>query len=669
MYTCKICNKITYCVNEFITHLRRNHLNVTSFECCVIGCFRLFSHIESLRYHLKTNHELSSTRSDQSNQSSHELNYCLEIVEESNQLPSSSTEIPNHNNLVLQSGTIDSIEHNNSITFDHNIKASILKMITNIYNENSFSRKKILFFLKQNYDMFNSFIKFTIDQLQNTNPTTNIELIQFLKKLSAGLIIPSEYMFFKQLQKEGYLSYPLERCIHKSIIIKNRNTSITLKEIKTNVYIIDLLDLFAKFFNSTDMLLDIIKEIARIQTEDDNFQYNFIQSDLWKNKLKNLDQSTHILYLPLFVYFDDFEPNNALGSRANKKKIGGVYVSIPCMPFFLQSKLSQIFLAMLVHTKDRARFGNSRIFAPLIDELNKLSSIGIDVNHQTYKIVKLIPCLILGDNLGLNQILGYSESFNATKFCRICRMEKSECREFIHQDDTLLRTIENYSFDAALGDVRKSGIKEISIWNTLNNFHVVNNLVVDMMHDFLEGICHYDIIRILRHLIYEDYFFTIDFFNERIESYDFGATKNKPPVINMEMLFNCDKLKYSASEMMNLICNLNGIIGDVVPENNQHWRLYLLVREILSILNLNHCNEDICNYLDDLITEHHELFMELFDEHLRPKFHFASHYSYILRNIGPIKKISSMRYESKHQEFKETQESLKQEKMFCILCR
>lgn len=84
MYTCKICNKITYCVNEFITHLRRNHLNETSFECCVFGCFRLFSHIESLRYHLKTNRELSSTRSDQSNQSSNELNYCLEIVEESN---------------------------------------------------------------------------------------------------------------------------------------------------------------------------------------------------------------------------------------------------------------------------------------------------------------------------------------------------------------------------------------------------------------------------------------------------------------------------------------------------------------------------------------------------------------------------------------------------------
>ena len=35
---------------------------------------------------------------------------------------------------------------------------------------------------------------------------------------------------------------------------------------------------------------------------------------------------------PLFVYSDEFEPENALGSHARKNKIGGLYTILPCFP-------------------------------------------------------------------------------------------------------------------------------------------------------------------------------------------------------------------------------------------------------------------------------------------------------------------------------------------------
>lgn len=64
-------------------------------------------------------------------------------------------------------------------------------------------------------------------------------------------------------------------------------------------------------------------------------------------------------------------------------------------------------------------FGNSRILPPLIKEFEKLATIGIDVvNNERYKKVTFPTSLVTGDNLGINSILGFVESFSATYYCR-----------------------------------------------------------------------------------------------------------------------------------------------------------------------------------------------------------------------------------------------------------
>lgn len=118
-------------------------------------------------------------------------------------------------------------------------------------------------------------------------------------------------------------------------------------------------------------------------------------------------------------------------------------------------------------------------------------------------------------------------------------------------------------------------------------------------------------------------------------------------------MLKTDKLKYSAAEMFNLIKIFNLLIHDLVPDSDPHWELYLMLREITSILNCRSINNSIISYLQNLISQHHSTFINLFEQHLRPKYHFAIHYPSILHQIGPIVNISSMRYESKHQEFKQ----------------
>lgn len=65
----------------------------------------------------------------------------------------------------------------------------------------------------------------------------------------------------------------------------------------------------------------------------------------------------------------------------------------------------------------------------------------------------------------------------------------------------LLRDEQNYAKDLALDKVSLTGIKESSILNSINSFHVTNNLAVDAMHDLFEGICHYDMCHIITKLI------------------------------------------------------------------------------------------------------------------------------------------------------------------------
>lgn len=66
------------------------------------------------------------------------------------------------------------------------------------------------------------------------------------------------------------------------------------------------------------------------------------------------------------------------------------------------------------------------LFTPLIEELNQIQNVGFKKTSSlhTFKRGKLIPNLLCGDNLGLNSILGFSEGFNATFFCRFCKSPK-----------------------------------------------------------------------------------------------------------------------------------------------------------------------------------------------------------------------------------------------------
>jgi len=90
------------------------------------------------------------------------------------------------------------------------------------------------------------------------------------------------------------------------------------------------------------------------------------------------------------------------------------------------------------------------------------------------------------------------------------------------------------------------------------------------------------------------------------------------------------------------------MIGDLVPEVEEVWQLYIRFVQILDIITAPFVDTDLTMYLATLIAEHHELYCKLFSKTLKPKHHIMIHYPRIMNSIGPLIHVWSMRMEGKH---------------------
>ena len=341
----------------------------------------------------------------------------------------------------------------------------------------------------------------------------------------------------------------------------------------------------------------IIEYLNELYKNDETLS-NVVQGELWR-KLYKLDDD-NIIILPGFLYYDDMEPGNGLGSHAGEQKLGGFYISLPCLPPHLVAKMENIFISTLCYTKNLKQFGNEKLFSITIDELNDLSRNSITLNIDGRKQKVYFQCVtILGDNLGLNCICGFSESFNAAYWCRICSANNKLCKSSVEENRMLVRTISSYEESLRMKDSIRTSIKEKCVFNKINGFHIAQNMSVDFMHDVPEGAAVYTISHILDALI-KDKTITLDIINYRINifSYSEHEKTNKPRPLFMGMSKKGGlKLKIKKSEVL---------------------------------------------YLQELIKKHNELYLALFGK-LKPKMHLLLHYPRVILLIGPVIHTSSVR--------------------------
>lgn len=629
MVLCKECGKKLADNNSYLIHISTIHRFLSNFSCGQQDCPRKFNTLSSLKKHTQKFHSeknvAKNKNSESKSSSNNSFHYDNEVLYD--ECPELSENSPNIVETILQD------------TFE----LQMLTFVNKLYSHPAINRSVVHDIIGTTSELINNIfsnILLKIEDLPNLQGHSSYN--EIISALSTDIFksCKSEYKRFQLLAKHNLYFKPEEYFI--GYLPESRTSSIaSTSQVLTKQckgVIISLRKILKKYLETPGVLqymLDYIKN----EEEVSDYMSSMFNCSLWKFIKNKMGNKT---ILPLYLYYDDFETGNVLGTQAGVHKLGGVYVSFACMGPEFASRLESIFLWGIFYSSDRVTFGNEAVFKVFLDELKFLETVGINVNNK--QIFFVVP-VFLGDNLGVNSILGFHESFSSNNFCRACFSHKNETKFMTRENKNSLRNEDNYNIHI---EENSHGIKSSCMWNELSYYHVTKNLHFDIMHDLYEGICRYDFGRILKFFIKEK-IFTLETLNRRIKYFNHSSVDvgNKIPLIPTTQIEK-QIIIMSSAEMHAFLTYFSFIVGDLVDESDEVWHFYLLLFNIVQIVIKPSINESELIYLDNLIHEHHSLYISLFNEHLTPKFHFLLHYSRTIRNIGPLSRVSSIRFEAFH---------------------
>ena len=509
--------------------------------------------------------------------------------------------------------------------------------------------------------------------------------------------IKTEYNFMKIL-KNDYEVYtdPKEKVIRETISTIREANNLELVPVTYKICVPNIKFILKLFLELPCVLDEIIKYQDKLKNTDKLI--NIMNGELWKEISSKFD--TNKIVIPFFLFTDDFVIDHHLSFRAQKTAICGFYITFPTLPPQYRSKIENILVAAAIKSRDIKTHGYSKCLTDFIEMLKDIEINGIELNTKDNETKLVHPVLlqIIGDNLGLNQILGYVSSFTAHHYCRHCLSHKDDMRKQYVEIPEKLRTAETYAQHIENIDPTNTGIKSGCAFNELPTFKAYNNAIVDVQHDLFEGICKLILPKvkimnqfifiktysffffffffnkqILKYFIEEKKYISLDHFNELREMFESEPDKKNfnDVTITSNHLKNND-IPMTASEIRSFLLHLPLILDSFVPDKNDYcWQLLITLVEIVEIVLLPEFDDEILDRLEKLIKKHHKLYVEKCKfGHLTPKLHFLIHYVRVIRKLGPPVHYMAMRGESKHQWLKHMAQStasrLNPAKTLCI---
>jgi len=185
----------------------------------------------------------------------------------------------------------------------------------------------------------------------------------------------SEYILLKWLVANDLISKVKQFTIHNEIRPVQNLGETVYDEKQTKGALLPLKLQFKKYFEHGHNFQNQLNKLKKLQLSSENNITNFVQGKLWKLKICN--HSSDKILIPYFLYIDDAEINNPLGSHAMFQQISAIYYSFPLAEN--SSKLSNIFLSGLIKSLDLKEFGNDLCLQTLICEINCLENDGLDI--------------------------------------------------------------------------------------------------------------------------------------------------------------------------------------------------------------------------------------------------------------------------------------------------
>lgn len=357
--------------------------------------------------------------------------------------------------------------------------------------------------------------------------------------------------------------------------------------------------------------------------------------------------------LKLILYQDAFEVVNPLGSAKKKHKILGVYFTLANFQPFYRSSVDQLQLLLLCTEQDFKYFGHERVFSKMFSDLRELEDNGL-VTSSGHTVQATVLCIV-GDNLGSHCIGGYAENFSTSSHCcRYCLAPRQDMDKVSVKFP--VRTVESYKEAVQLiqdGETSVNGVKFDSLFNGLQYFHVCQpGLPPCIGHDIFEGVVAYDLAIYIQYFVKVKKWLTYQQLNRQIKQFKYlGSDASSVP---SEVSERGIKVGGQAAENWCLLRLLPIIIGDRIKDTqDQVWQLVIMLKEVVELVCAPKISAGQVSFLQVHIQEYLETRQYLFhSEKLKPKHHYLLHYPSLIMRFGPLIRLWTMRFESKHSYFK-----------------
>ena len=193
------------------------------------------------------------------------------------------------------------------------------------------------------------------------------------------------------------------------------------------------------------------------------------------------------------------------------------------------------------------------------------------------------------------------------------------------------------------------GIKFVSPFNQLPHFHVCQpGLPPCLGHDLFEEVIAYDLPLNIRRVVEENHFTYLQLNQCKNQfRYLVNDGKDKPT----DLFPGSDKLSGHTVQNWSFLRLLTLMVGDgnKDPCEDEVWQIILQLREIVELICALVITKGQVAYLKVLIEEYIDNRKRLFpNSPLRPKHHYLCHYPSLIIHFGPLIRLWTLQFESKH---------------------
>jgi hypothetical protein len=529
-----------------------------------------------------------------------------------------------------------------------------LSFLTSLCADKSISRKSAIELYSQSKAVFFDPLITYIEKrvLPKLHGPVKEAIVNDFESINRRLVsIDTEHKLEKILEVKGVQIKPFATEIDAKTENIRRGDKLVLTRNSIDVFTSDIVKKFELFLNSNNMYQSM-KEYYNQIIQSETLK-NFVNGTLWKGIVEKYPSKN---MLPFFLFYDDFVYGNQLSKKKGATSIAGFYALFPTMAPEMRSQINSILTVATIETTKIKQNGFEKCLAPVIEAFDYMEKEGVEIEIDGVdKFETVYPVLvqILGDNKGLNEILGIVGSFISKHHCRTCFEDIDTMRMQTKENPLKIRNEESHRKHLEADDFSTTGVKSDCCFNRLEIFKSYNNKVIDVHHDFLHGCCNFIICPILLNFIKSK---ELDLGRLNTLRSSFIAVSGGRNISKVEFTkdnLEKENLPLNAVEMMQFTVFLPLLLDHMIKnKGSKDWKLLMLLVEAVESVWLPEHNEESIGKLSTCIEDLLQTYYAHIKPHFKHKLHNLNHIPSAIRSIGPTAHYSALRGEAKHQDVK-----------------